>query len=143
MMTPPLPGTSWLPTRTPSSTTHLPPDVFLLTRLWPVLAETFQPVRSLPLKMGTNPSSLGFSSAADRGPEAVRRRPRIRGTVATIRPRDMGRLPAGDSDEGCQYPPGCAGTQGMGSPVRESVCRRHSNGDPSGLGPIVLGPSGF
>ena len=52
---------SWLPMMAPSSTTHLPPDLFLLVRLWPVLAEMVQPVRSLPSKIGTNPVSSNFS----------------------------------------------------------------------------------
>src|SRR5262245_58271217 len=56
-----LPGTSWLPTMAPSSTTHLPPDLFLLVRLCPVWALTCQPVRSLPLKMVVKPASSNFS----------------------------------------------------------------------------------
>src|SRR6476620_7326275 len=96
MMSPPLPGTSWLPTRAPSSTTHLPPDVFLLVRLCPVLADTFQPVRSLPLKIGVKPSSDGLSSAGNGG-AGSRRRAATSGTRRRGR-RVMGVLRGGAGD---------------------------------------------
>ena len=57
MMMPPLPGMSWLPMMAPSSTTHLPPVLFLLAPLWPVLALTCQPLSVLPSKMDTKPLS--------------------------------------------------------------------------------------
>ena len=50
----------------PSLTPHLPPLWFLLLRLCPVFADTFQPVRSLPLKMETKPVSSNSSGFFER-----------------------------------------------------------------------------
>src|SRR6202034_2997111 len=58
---PPLPLTSWVPRRAPSSANHLPPVLFPLALLWPVLALTCQPFSVLPSKMATKPSSTGLS----------------------------------------------------------------------------------
>src|SRR6185437_14647230 len=74
MTMPPLPGMSCEPTMAPSSMTHLPPVVFLLPRLWPAFAETFQPLSVLPSVMETKPSSENFSGG---GGSAGRRAARM------------------------------------------------------------------
>src|SRR5262245_53331408 len=63
---PPLPGTSWLPTMhfSLASTTHLPPVLFLLVRLCPVLGLTCQPVSVVASTIDTKPLSLSSSLSA-------------------------------------------------------------------------------
>jgi hypothetical protein len=61
MISPPLPGVSWLPTMAPSSTTHRPPERCLLVALWPLLALTCQPRSVLPSKIDSKPSSSVFA----------------------------------------------------------------------------------
>src|SRR5262245_40483455 len=94
MTMPPLPGTSWLPTIAPSSATHLPPLLFLLAPLCPVFADTFHPVKSLPLKIFSNPASSNFSGfgGSARATAKSAARPVVRRKAV---PR-MGRLLGGD-----------------------------------------------
>src|SRR5262245_61960208 len=96
---PPLPGTSWLPTMhfSLASTTHLPPVLFLLLRLWPVWALTFQPLSVLPSKIDTKPLSLSSSlSARDGGPLRSVSRPAA--SAAAGRRRSMVLSPNGGGD---------------------------------------------
>src|SRR5947207_1267944 len=62
---PPFAGISWLPTMAPFSTTHLPPDLFLLARLCPVSAPIVQPASVLPSKIATAPS-FSWANVADK-----------------------------------------------------------------------------
>src|SRR5262245_33549909 len=89
---PPLPGTSWVPKMafSLSSTYHLPPDLFLLVRLWPVSALTFQPSSDLPSKIETKPSSLSLGlSLSSRAAEerGASRTARAASTAANVRRR--------------------------------------------------------
>src|SRR5262249_47873309 len=63
---PPLPLRPWLPTMAALCTAQGPPDLFLLARLWPLLALTCQPLSVLPSKIDTQPLSLssGLSLSA-------------------------------------------------------------------------------